>query len=206
VTLSAMERKKPGHEEILSMAIEEFATRGYDGATTAGIARRAGVTQPLVHHHFGSKLGVYEAAIDRVFGSFVNEFERAQTECEGLSGRERLQRLLLVLLRFNVREPSFNGLRQGASGEAYELLYSRWLTRLVEIYKTEINRAIKQGAVRNDIDQRCLFFLLVGAIDAPFRDSELSRRSFGLDMQKKKTLEQYASTLMMSLFEGISTE
>lgn len=199
-----VERSKPGRDDILAMAIEEFAARGYDGATTAGIARRAAVTQPLVHHHFGSKLGLYEAAIDKVFGAFEADFAAAQLACEGRSSRERLQHLLLALLTFNLREPSFSGLRHGAAGEAYDLLYERWLTRLVAIFKGEIARAIKEGAVRKDIDQRCLFLLLVGALDAPFRNAELSRRSFGLEMRKKKALQQYAAVLMTSLFDGIA--
>ena len=203
MTLAAMDRKRPGRDEILALAIEEFAAHGYEGATTAGIARRAGVTQPLVHHHFGSKLGLYEAAIDDVFGRFVREFEVAQAESAALASRERLEHLLIVLLRFNAREPSFSGLRHGARGEAYELLYERWLTKLVGIFKSEIALAIKRGAVRDDIDRRCLFFLIVGALDAPFRDGELSRRSFGLDLQKPKALEQYARSLLTSLFEGI---
>lgn len=186
------------------MAIEEFAARGYDGATTAGIARRASVTQPLVHHHFGSKLGLYGAAIDAVFGAFEADFSAAQKACEGRSSRERLSHLLLSLLTFNLRVPSFSGLRNGATGEAYELLYERWLTRMVAIFKAEISRAIKEGAVRKDIDQRCLYLLLTGALDAPFRDAELSRRSFGLEMKKKKALEQYASALLTSLFDGIA--
>src|SRR5437016_2873742 len=58
-----------GRERILSAAIRAFAEVGYAGATTAGIARDAGVTQPLVHHHFGSKDGLWRAAVDAVFSN-----------------------------------------------------------------------------------------------------------------------------------------
>src|SRR5947208_3696369 len=44
-----------GRERILAAAIRSFSEVGYEGTTTAGLARDAGVTQPLVHHHFGSK-------------------------------------------------------------------------------------------------------------------------------------------------------
>src|SRR5262245_38825505 len=57
----------PGHDAILAAAISEFAARGYDGATTAEIARRARVTQPLVHHHFGSKALLWRAAMDQLY-------------------------------------------------------------------------------------------------------------------------------------------
>src|SRR5512136_3052166 len=56
-----------GRHEILLAATREFADHGYAGATTAGIARDAGVTQPLVHHHFGSKEGLWRAAMDALF-------------------------------------------------------------------------------------------------------------------------------------------
>jgi AcrR family transcriptional regulator len=40
---------------ILDAAIEVFAERGYDGSTLGEIARRVGMTQPGLLHHFGTK-------------------------------------------------------------------------------------------------------------------------------------------------------
>src|SRR5215475_14370122 len=56
-----------GRERILAAAIRSFSETGYEGTTTAGIARDAGVTQPLVHHHFCSKEGLWRAAMDALF-------------------------------------------------------------------------------------------------------------------------------------------
>jgi AcrR family transcriptional regulator len=42
-------------EAILESAREQFAERGYDGATIRGIAAGAGVDPALVHHYFGTK-------------------------------------------------------------------------------------------------------------------------------------------------------
>ena len=50
-----------GRERILRAALEEFAIRGFDGTTTAAIARQAGVTQPLVHYHFTTKVALWQA-------------------------------------------------------------------------------------------------------------------------------------------------
>src|SRR3990167_6869881 len=46
---------KISRERILEASLYEFADHGYEGATTASVARRVGVTQPLIHYHFGSK-------------------------------------------------------------------------------------------------------------------------------------------------------
>jgi AcrR family transcriptional regulator len=54
-------------ERILSSARAEFAARGFDKASIRGIARAARVDPALVHHYFGSKEEVFEAAVENAF-------------------------------------------------------------------------------------------------------------------------------------------
>ncbi|MEV6796111.1 TetR family transcriptional regulator [Streptomyces sp. NPDC051320] len=55
----------PGaRERILESARTEFSERGYDKTSVRGIAKAAGVDAALVHHYFGTKDEVFEAAID----------------------------------------------------------------------------------------------------------------------------------------------
>jgi AcrR family transcriptional regulator len=60
--------RRPGEsgtrEAILAAAKEAFATRGYAATSLRGIARTAGVDPALVTHYFGSKDGLFEAAVD----------------------------------------------------------------------------------------------------------------------------------------------
>ena len=46
---------------------EEFAEKGYDGASVRGIARAADVDPALVHHYFGTKEQVFVAAMELPF-------------------------------------------------------------------------------------------------------------------------------------------
>lgn len=59
--------RRPGRsgsrEKILSAAREHFARSGYDRATLRGIAADARVDPALVRHYFGSKHGVFLAAM-----------------------------------------------------------------------------------------------------------------------------------------------
>lgn len=48
---------------ILQAAQEVFMRGDYHQASLSDIARRAGVTQSLIHHHFGSKKGLYVSAV-----------------------------------------------------------------------------------------------------------------------------------------------
>jgi TetR/AcrR family transcriptional regulator, regulator of cefoperazone and chloramphenicol sensitivity len=51
---------------ILDVAIEVFAEDGYDGASTRALAERAKVNLPAIQYYFGSKEGLYRAAIDHI--------------------------------------------------------------------------------------------------------------------------------------------
>ncbi|MGW2046763.1 TetR/AcrR family transcriptional regulator [Streptomyces sp. NPDC001858] len=52
---------------ILTAAREEFSERGYEKTTVRGIAKAAGVDAALVHHYFGTKEQVFEAAVEVAF-------------------------------------------------------------------------------------------------------------------------------------------
>lgn len=53
--LSAEERRA----DVLETACHIFAKAGYQGATTAEIARGSGVTEPILYRHFASKRDLY---------------------------------------------------------------------------------------------------------------------------------------------------
>jgi AcrR family transcriptional regulator len=59
--MSAAERR----DVIVRTATEVFAERGYDGASIDEIARRSGVSAPVVYDHFASKQDLYERLLER---------------------------------------------------------------------------------------------------------------------------------------------
>ncbi|MEU6279365.1 TetR family transcriptional regulator [Streptomyces sp. NPDC047028] len=58
---------------ILGAAREEFSERGYEKTSVRGIAKAAGVDSALVHHYFGTKEQVFEAAIAVAFAPALAE-------------------------------------------------------------------------------------------------------------------------------------
>lgn len=68
--LTADERRA----SIVDAAVAEFGSRGLEGATTDGIARRAGISQPYVIRLFGTKRALFAAAVDRVFDQVEEAF------------------------------------------------------------------------------------------------------------------------------------
>jgi AcrR family transcriptional regulator len=84
--------------QLLELAEQLFAERGYGGASMDELARRAGVTKPVVYELFGSKDGVFEACVERSIEGLREDVVasvRSHTE-----PAERLRAGGLAFLRF----------------------------------------------------------------------------------------------------------
>ena len=62
---------------VLDSAGRVFSRSSYRGATTAEIAREAGISEPILYRHFGSKRDLYLACMDEAWGSFRAVCEEA---------------------------------------------------------------------------------------------------------------------------------
>jgi len=68
--------------QIVAEAVNEFATRGYAGASMVEIARRAGISKPLIYQYFGSKDGLYLACLHGVSSGLLQRLEEAELEVD----------------------------------------------------------------------------------------------------------------------------
>jgi AcrR family transcriptional regulator len=60
--------------------MEEFSESSYAGATTAEIARRAGVSEPILYRHFASKRELYVACLEESWRMFRDAIRAALDE------------------------------------------------------------------------------------------------------------------------------
>jgi AcrR family transcriptional regulator len=82
--------------QLLDVARELFALRGYEATSIEEIAARADVSKPVVYEHFGGKEGLYAVVVDREMRRLLGRFESALSS--GGTPRELLERAALVLL------------------------------------------------------------------------------------------------------------
>ncbi len=61
---------------LLAAAAEEFARHGPKGARVQAIVERAGVNERMIYHHFGSKDGLYAAALEAQASGLVGAWRR----------------------------------------------------------------------------------------------------------------------------------
>lgn len=77
--LSAERRR----EQLLEVALRQFAQRGFRATTMDGIAESAGVTKPLVYQHFRSKRALYFELVDSVTRDLLDAIRQATARADG---------------------------------------------------------------------------------------------------------------------------
>lgn len=95
---------------ILEVARRHFAEYGYRGVTIRGIARDAGVDPALIHHFYGRKLQLFEAALELAITEATGPGDRAAQQPTAGRMLARWQdpeqrRRFLVIVRAVVNEP-----------------------------------------------------------------------------------------------------
>jgi len=75
-------------EAVLKAALVEFAERGLHGASTDGIARIAGISQPYLFRLFRTKKELYIASVEHCLQSTLEAFQLAS---DGLDGEAALK-------------------------------------------------------------------------------------------------------------------
>jgi AcrR family transcriptional regulator len=90
-------------EEILVVALEEFAEHGLHGTSTDTIAEKAGVSQPYLFRLFGTKKELYLESVRRCLRQTLEVFRVAASGKSGEEALEAIGAAYGVLLRDRTR-------------------------------------------------------------------------------------------------------
>ena len=149
---------------ILDAAEAQFAAKGFAAASMSEIAAKSKVSKSLLHHHFGSKEGLWSAVKERRFGEF---WSQQAGLVESLpTGPEMLDLSVKTYFQFLSANPDFVRLLMWHFLEQEALEGKVAPTGAAEVAATvkKLRQAQQAGHVREDIDPRNLmimFFSLV---------------------------------------------
>jgi AcrR family transcriptional regulator len=192
-----------GRRRILEAAVRSFAERGYAGTTTAGVAREAGVTQPLVHHHFGSKDGLWKAAMDHVFAEIPAVLAATDRPTDP---RDELYQMIAPFVRLSAARPELVRIlsREGAAP-------SPRLTYLIEQHvgpplafvAASIRKAQRAGLIARNLPPELLLFLALGAGSHVFDVAALAKQALGIDVASETTREAFVELFHRIFVSGV---
>jgi TetR/AcrR family transcriptional regulator len=140
---------------LLDTACRMFAKGGYRGTTTAEIAREAGVTEPILYRHFGSKRDLYVACLEqasqRVRSTWERAIEHEPDPAKWLTALgnvfTRLREVKAVLMNLWVQ-----GLAEAADDPEIRRELRRSLHEAHDFLESVIQRVQEAGAIPRDRD------------------------------------------------------
>lgn len=120
--VSAKLSKADRRKAIVETAAQLFAEVGFRGGTTRELAKRCGVSEPVLYEHFQTKSELYAAIID---ASSQHGFEEGRDDLERLaSGHDAhafFTRLANLIVDFQAKHPNYLRLILFSALEKHEL-------------------------------------------------------------------------------------
>jgi len=158
---------------ILAAALQEFSTKGIDGARVDAIAERAGTNKRMLYYYFGSKDDLFRAVLrQRLAERDATARERDRT---GPARLVDLQDRLEGSMDY-VRLLMWEGLERGRRRQVeQELLRRESLTRWCD----DVREAQRRGELPDDLDAEQLVLSELALVMFPFAFPQITRMVTG---------------------------
>ena len=142
-------------ESIVAAAIDEFADRGFKGASMDAIAARTHTTRALINYYFGGKEKLYIAVLERVYGE-IRDAE-GKLDLEHLQPVDAVRRIVEFTYNYYVTHEGFVRLvvaeNQAQGRHLRKSRAMRMLNRpIIDRLGSVIARGQAQGLFRKDVD------------------------------------------------------
>jgi AcrR family transcriptional regulator len=140
---------------IVQAAIDEFAARGFKGASMDAIAARTHTTRALINYYFGSKEKIYLAVLEHVYGE-IRDAER-QLDLDHLAPPEAIRRYVEFTFNYYLDHEGFVRLvvaeNQARGRHLKKSRAMRTLNRpVVDLLAGVIERGRREGVFRAGVD------------------------------------------------------
>ena len=149
-------RNKAGnvYEDLILAAEKCFRTSPYHSVGIRQIAKEAGTNSAMIHHYFGSKMGLYKKLLDKYFNPLIKALQNiAEDGDENIDPVEIHMKNVTRMFsknRWLVRVFVHGILSEKAPLREY------FVTRIIRPVRTafigEINKKIKTGKYKEDLD------------------------------------------------------
>ncbi len=188
----------------MAAAEELFASGGYADTSMSDISRESGVTKSLIHHHFESKKGLWEAVKHSLFDDFVADIQKLVATAETVESGilENVVKAYFEAMRRNprtVRILSWMNMEtddDAAPGPEYEPVVEYVIQRLRE--------AQESGALRNDVEPVFIVVAFFSLVEGWFGGQRILRRVFGRYMPDGDVDIQYRDALLKVFLQGVT--
>jgi len=192
-------------ERILRAAIALFAEHGPSATTIRMLAKRARVNRRMLYYYFGSKEGLYRAAMRSMYEQ--NAIVEAELSRAGLSAEKLLERFVRALYEFLSEHPEFvrlltwENLRQGRSVRHVDT--DAVMAPVLEALRVALERGKAEGRFRRNVDEKQLLISCMALSFFYFANRHTVSRALGVDLASGDAVEKRVKHVVRLLLDGI---
>ncbi len=154
--------------QIIEAARDLIATKGMDGVTIDAIAEGVGLTEGAIYRHFTSKHQILSLLVDDIESNLLDTVRSAQGD--GDSAVKSLERILEAHLSDveSRRAVSFVVIAEAVGFDGTRLSHrvALMFTHYLELIQAVLDRGIREGSVRPDINVNAAATTFFGLIQS----------------------------------------
>jgi TetR/AcrR family transcriptional regulator len=181
---------------VLDAAERLFAEEGFAATSMRDISSASGISHPLIHHHFGSKEGLYAAVKRRLVEGYARRFPRAARSVNRpVSVRAEMRRIMTflgdspMLLRLCLRTRLERD-KQVWPGEP----------DMLDTLRRRIAVSQERGLIRDDLDPTHLSLMMLGLVAFWVENRDHFAERFGSDVDERAYLRQAIALFERGVF------
>lgn len=191
---------------LLEAALGAFAAHGYDGTSVRDVARQVGVSHNLVHHHYGSKRALWQAALAHAIASSGRDLPALADASRRERDWESANRAGIAgALELFARQPALAKIMADESargGERLDFLYERHIAPFARLLERVLDGA--PARVKRRIEARAALLFLFAGMTAPFALGGLAAKLDGSPGLTDDDLQRFAATVAEILAHGLA--
>jgi AcrR family transcriptional regulator len=185
--------------KILQSALGEFSERGFRAASADHIAERCGVNKRMIYYYFGSKEGLYLAALESVFEALVTR-ER-ESHIEHLDPPAAIEAMINLKIDYYLENPHFVSLLSMENfHKAHYLRKSKKLnmfkTPLTDVITRILKRGQCSGQFRRGVEPVDFYVSMCALCFMYFSNQHTFGAIFGRDMMSSVNIERRRRTVI----------
>ena len=212
------EERKPGVRElaaqatrdsILKAAIKVFSKNGFDGGRVEQISKAAKSYDRMIYYYFGSKEGLYIAALEEIYRRF-NEAE-SELQLDESKPREALRKVIRFMWTYYLKHPEFitllntenlhRGKHIGKSEKAKD--YS---SPAVGVLQRVLQTGVAQGLFRADLLARDLYLTIAGLCYFYLSNRFTLSAFLGEDLEAPAALQQWQAHVIDTVERTVAAD
>jgi AcrR family transcriptional regulator len=191
--------------QILEVAEEIFARKGYSEATMREIAERLDMKKPSLYHHFRSKEDIYSTLIIDIYEQLLDELAGLLQEGDTIEEKVRLG--VSRIIDIWARHPNYPTIMAFEIATGSDLISSELLPKIWKPRLDEATEAFERAKAREprcrDVDSRMLIMMVFGIPLFYFFSAPIFSALLGEDSLSPEMIERFKRELTELILYGL---